>query len=536
METTAYTEKELHELTREELIELYLDQKKQLSQLSETIALLRQLRYGRKSEKASADPNQYTMDFETGEFVLNEAEAIEDENPETPEPGVETVVKKRPVRKKGSREVIFGDLPRRDVVHELSAEELSRLFPGGYRRLPDETYSELDLHPENFEVLDHHVAVYAANGEDRIVRADRPVRLFAHSMATPGLVADIITNKFMLGLPYSRISTLYRMSGADIPGQSLARWCIMASDMYLHEIYDEMHRDMVMNSKLIHADESPFRVTEEMKERGPDSKCYMWVYHTDTAYGSHPIFLYEYCPTRKAENPEKFLEGYSGILMTDGYQAYHRLEADHPGELKVAGCWAHAKRRFKALIKSDRKRFAKGTTAYEAHARIQAIYHADNMYKDLGNAERLKMRQANVKPLVDAFFEYLKNRQPMLDSSSETGRAVNYCLNQEKYLRVFLTDGMVPLDNNDAERSIRTFCVGRANWHLVNSKSGAKASGICLSITETAKANGLNVQKYIKYVLEQLSQKTGVHTHGFIKKLLPWSEALPEELHINSKD
>ena len=158
------------------------------------------------------------------------------------------------------------------------------------------------------------------------------------------------------------------------------------------------------------------------------------------------------------------------------------------------------------------------------------------MYKDLGNAERLKMRQANVKPLVDAFFEYLKNKQPMPDSSSETGKAVNYCLNQEKYLRVFLTDGMVPLDNNDAERSIRTFCISRANWHLVNSKSGAKASGILLSITETAKANGLNVQKYIKYLLEQLSQKTGKHTHGFIKKLLPWSETLPEELHIKSKD
>lgn len=262
----------------------------------------------------------------------------------------------------------------------------------------------------------------------------------------------------------------------------------------------------------------------------------MWLYHTDQRYGCHPLFLYEYCDTRNHENPERFLRDFHGILMTDGYQAYHRLANDHPDQYKVAGCWAHGKRRFSNLLIASPSKRAKGTVTYEANARIQAIYHVDNMYKDLEPEERRKQREANVKPLVEAFFEYLKKVSPMLDSSSETGKAVNYCLNQEHYLKEFLNDVIIPLDNNDAERSIRTFCVNRANWHIVNSKNGARASGILLSMTETAKANGLKVFEYLTYVLDQMKEYAHSHLQkptemhfeeAFLRTLLPWSDTLP---------
>lgn len=223
--------------------------------------------------------------------------------------------------------------------------------------------------------------------------------------------------------------------------------------------------------------------------------------------------------------------------MTDGYQAYHKLANDHPDQFTVAGCWAHAKRRFANLLKAVSAQRAKGTVAYEANTRIQAIYHIDNMYRDLSPEERQKMREANVKPLVEAFFEYLRKVSPMVDKGSETGKAVNYCLNQEPYLREFLNNGIIPLDNNDAERSIRTFCVNRANWHIINSKNGAKASGILLSMTETAKANGLKVFEYLTYVLDQMKEYAHDRRQKptemefdeeFLRGLLPWSETLPD--------
>lgn len=310
----------------------------------------------------------------------------------------------------------------------------------------------------------------------------------------------------------------------------------MASDQYLGEIYEGMHREMVENSRLIHCDETPFKLTEEMKARGPDSKCYMWVYHTNEKYGSHPIYLYQYCSTRHSRYPDEFLKDYEGILMCDGYSAYKKLENDYPERFKVAGCWSHAKRRFSNLLKADKSQKLKSSVAYSCHARIAAIYHEDNKYKDLPEADRMLQRQTNVAPLVNDFFIYIKKVQPMIDPSSETGKAISYCINQESYLKLFLTSGIIPLDNNDAERSIRTFCVGRAGWHLINSKSGAKASGILYSISETAKANGLIVHKYVSYLLSELSHHLGTHTPGFIKKLMPWSKDLPDDLFLKPRN
>lgn len=232
----------------------------------------------------------------------------------------------------------------------------------------------------------------------------------------------------------------------------------------------------------------------------------MWVYHTYERYGSPPIFIYDYQPTRKAENPRNFLEGYEGILVTDGYQVYHTLAKEHPDKLKVAGCWAHAKRRFAEIVKSIGPKASKGTIADKANRRIAAIYHVDNMYNESSLEERLENRKNSVKPLVDEYFAWLKALQgsPEIDQSSKTAKAINYSINQEPYLRLFLSDAIIPLDNNDAERSIRAFCIGKKNFRIIDSKQGAEASAMLYSIAETAKANGLKPYEYFRYILDQI--------------------------------
>ena len=166
----------------------------------------------------------------------------------------------------------------------------------------------------------------------------------------------------------------------------------------------------------------------------------------------------------------------------------------------------------------------------ESHAfllmkQIQAIYREEGKRNDLSSYERLKQRQAVVKPLVDAFFAYLKTIN--VSKKDKFSDAVGYARNQEKYLRVFLTDGVVLIDNNASERAIRGFCIGKKNWQMIDTIHGAKSSAIIYSIVETAKANNLKPFDYVQHLLEEIPKHMDDKDCSFLEDLLPWSEKLP---------
>ena len=547
MEKRTISRDELHRIPHDLLVDMFLQmdssltmmQKqnetliKQISGLQESIAVLMQQRFGRKTEKLSEMPGQLSLTFDPDD-AINEAEAITDDGiPEEPE--METVIVRRKPKTKGKREA---DLSGMETVIEpavtIPEERLLELFPKGYHRLPDEVYKDLEYQPAKFVVHEHHIAVYAGNGDTGVVRADRPERLLKNSILTPSLAAAIFEEKYVNHSPYNRIEASFKCRDANISRQNMAGWMIYIHDRYLRPMKREFRRKL-LKSRLIHCDETPFRMPDN--GRGPNAKDYMWVYHTCERYGSPPIFIYDYRPARKAENPRNFLDGYEGILMTDGYQVYHTLAGERPDELKVAGCWAHAKRKFAEIVKSTGVKTANGTIADKANRRIAAIYHVDNMYKEASLEERLDHRKNSVKPLVDEYFTWLKNLQGSLemDQSSKTAKAINYSINQEDYLRLFLTDAMIPLDNNDAERSIRAFCIGKKNWQIIDSKQGAEASAMFYSIAETVKANGLKPHEYFQYVLEQMLLHLDDKPEEYIRDLVPWSDKLPESCKKRNK-
>ena len=547
MEKRTISRDELHRIPHDLLVDMFLQmdssltmmQKqnetliKQISGLQESIAVLTQQRFGRKTEKLSEMPGQLSLTFDTDD-AINEAEAITDDGiPEEPE--METVIVRRKPKTKGKREA---DLSGMETVIEpavtIPEERLLELFPKGYHRLPDEVYKDLEYQPAKFVVHEHHIAVYAGNGDTGVVRADRPERLLKNSILTPSLAAAIFEEKYVNHSPYNRIEASFKCRDANISRQNMAGWMIYIHDRYLRPMKREFRRKL-LKSRLIHCDETPFRMPDN--GRGPNAKDYMWVYHTCERYGSPPIFIYDYRPTRKAGNPRNFLDGYEGILMTDGYQVYHTLAGERPDELKVAGCWAHAKRKFAEIVKSTGVKTANGTIADKANRRIAAIYHVDNMYKEASLEERLDHRKNSVKPLVDEYFTWLKNLQGSLemDQSSKTAKAINYSINQEDNLRLFLTDAMIPPDNNDAERSIRAFCIGKKNWQIIDSKQGAEASAMFYSIEETVKANGLKPHEYFQYVLEQMLLHLDDKPEEYIRDLVPWSDKLPESCKKRNK-
>lgn len=528
MSTDNLTREKLNKLDRDMLISLVLGMKTQIDQqttaiekLTEQISLMNTRAFAKKSEKNLVDSNQLNL-FDD---IFNEAEGILPKQIGI-EPAFDEVVvpahKRR--KRKGKLEEDLKDIPVEVLEHKLSEEELSEHFPDGYTQLPYEVYKKLEFIPATFKVQEHHIAVYKGkNG--KILKGNHPKEMLNNSIATPSLVAAVINGKYTNAIPLYRQEQEYARNDVNISRQTMANWVITVAERYLSLIYDRI-RDELLNSPVVHADETPVTVTKDGREGM--HKNYMWVYRSGSMCKAKQAILYDYQKTRNTDAASEFLNGFKGKLVCDGYQVYHSLENREDVKFKVAGCWAHARRPFAQIVKSLGTEKAVGTVAYEALVQIQNIYHTDKLLLKLPNSKRKEKRKALVKPLVDNFFSWCKESQLKLAPSSETAKGIQYCINQEKYLRVFLSDPQIPLDNNIAEQAIRPFCVGKKSWKLIDTVHGAQASAILYSIVETSKANGLNIYQYFRYLLTEIPKHMDDVSLAFLEELLPWSSSLPD--------
>ena len=532
-----YTEEQLNSVDKSFLIQLLLQQQEQLEAITkelhasnekmqllmEQVILGKQNRFGRSSEKME-DTSQICFREVNGTIVFfNEAEAVCDLNAAEPE-DLELKSPKQPKRK-GKKEADLSGLPVRRIDHYLSAEELEAEFGvRGWKQLPDAISRKYHFVPAKVEVEEHHIGVYASKTDEHMVKADHPKTLLHGSLVSPSLGAAIINGKYVNAVPLYRLEQEFQRYGLQITRQNMANWCIRLAEEYLSILYDYLHKELYFYH-VIQADETPVLVNHDGRKAG--SKSWMWVYRSGHLYQKRQIVLYEYQQTRNASHPREFLKGYDGICVTDGYQVYHTLEKELE-ELTIAGCWVHCRRRFDEALKLIPKSYQKESNTFLLMKQIQAIYREEGKLKDLSSDERLKQRQAVIKPLVDAFFAYLKTIN--VSKKDKFGDAVGYALNQEKYLRVFLTDGDVPIDNNASERAIRGFCIGKKNWQMIDTIHGAKSSAIIYSIVETAKANNLKPFDYVQHLLEEIPKHMNDKDYSFLEDFLPWSEKLPAEI------
>ena len=529
-----YTEEQLNSVDKSFLIQLLLQQQEQLEAITkelhasnekmqllmEQVILGKQNRFGRSSEKME-DTSQICFQEVDGTIVFfNETEAVYDLNEKEPDE-LELKSPKQPKRK-GKKESDLSGLTVRRIDHYLSEEELEIEFGvNGWKQLPDAISKKYHFAPARVEVEEHHIGVYASKTDEHMVKADHPKALLHGSLVSPSLGAAIINGKYVNAVPLYRLEQEFQRYGLQITRQNMANWCIRLAEEYLSILYDHLHEELYFYH-VIQADETPVLVNHDGRKAG--SKSWMWVYRSGHLYQDRQIVLYEYQQTRNASHPREFLKGYDGICVTDGYQVYHTLEKELE-ELTIAGCWVHCRRRFDEALKLIPKPSQKESNAFLLMKQIQAIYREEGKLNDLSSDERLKQRQAVIKPLVDAFFAYLKTIN--VSKKDKFGDAVRYARNQEKYLRVFLTDGDVPIDNNASERAIRGFCIGKKNWQMIDTIHGAKSSAIIYSIVETAKANNLKPFDYVQHLLEEIPKHMNDKDCSFLEDLLPWSEKLP---------
>lgn len=493
-------------------------------------------RFGRSSEKIEYDAGTYQQ-LELAVMYaecFNEAEAtVNGTAPD--EPDIEEVTVTAHKRKKhaGKREEDMKDLPHAEpVISALTEEELLEQLGPGYRQLKDEVYQRLEFHPSSFEVKEYHVCVYVSADGRKFAKAKRPqTDLFRNSIATPSLLAGILNYKYVNALPIHRLAQDFKRSEVNISPQVMCNWVIKSSELYLSLVYDWM-KDALLKQPVIQADETTLKVNRDGRKAG--SSSYMWVYIT----GEHDdsgkkIVLYDYCRTRSTGHLRTFLSSYRGTLVSDGYQPYHTFSEEQ--SLTSAGCWTHCRRRFVNAIKAAQKDLPeealKNSIAYQALARISAIYKLDESWKERTSEYRLEHRKRILKPLVDEYFDWIKEQVKTCSvlPKSETGEGLSYSINQEKYLRAFLDNGDIPIDNSACERAIRPFCVGRKNWNVIDTVEGAQASAVAYSIAETAKANNLKPYQYFEYLLTELPKRVSQKKDSMfsLDDLMPWSPELP---------
>ena len=532
-----FTEEQLNTLDKSLIIQLLIGQQEQnealtkelrelnqkMQVLMEQMVLANKNRFGSSSEKLEIE-NQICFKEVDGNIVFfNEAEAVCNLEAEEPED-----LEIKPARKPktaGKKADDMAGLPVNIINHYLSEKELIAEFgENGWKQLPDAISKRYRLIPAKVEVEEHHIGVYASKTDGHMVKAPHPKALLHGSAVSPSIAAAVMNGKYVNAVPLYRLEQEFTRYGLSITRQNMANWMIRLGEEYLAVLYDYLH-EKLYDYHVIQADETPVLVKHDGRPAG--SKSYMWVYRTGHLYQDKQIVLYDYHKTRNSSHPKAFLKDYSGICVTDGYQVYHQMEKEQE-DLRIAGCWVHARRKFDEAMNVLPKEQQKKSDSYLVMKQIQAIYREEGKLKELSADERLEQRQLVVKPLVDALFVYLKKQNPTVPATGQLRKAYTYILNQEKYLRVFLEDGEVPIDNNASERAIRGFCIGKKNWQMIDSINGAKTSAIIYSIAETAKANNLKPYDYFEHILNEIPKHMDDSDRSFLDDLLPWSEKLPE--------
>lgn len=542
---TKYTEEQLNNVDKSFLVQMFLNQQEEMAKatnqvelltnevqslnkkmqtLMEQLVLSKKARFGQSSEKLE-DAAQISFMEVNGTIVFfNEAEAVCDLSADEPE---DLEPKPRGKKTSGKKDADMSGLPVNRINHYMTENELIAEFgENGWKQLPDAISKRYKFIPAKVIVTEHHVGVYASRKDGHMVKAEHPRGLLKGSPVSPSIAAAIMNGKYVNAVPLYRLEKEFERYGLAITRQNMANWMIRLGESYISVMYDYLH-ELIYDYHVIQADETPVLVNKDGRKAG--SKSYMWVYRSGYMNPEKQIILYEYQLTRNASHPREFLKEFKGICVTDGYQVYHTLEKEKE-DLTIAGCWVHMRRRFEQALEVIPKEARKGTISYMAMKQIQAIYREEGKLKELHSKERLEQRQAIIKPLVDAFFVYLKQNQTEVPGSGKLHDAFTYALNQEKYLKVFLEDGEVPIDNNASERAIRGFCVGKKNWQMIDTINGAKTSAMIYSIAETAKANNLKPYDYFEHLLEEIPKHMEDTDRSFLKELLPWSDKLPKHI------
>ena len=408
-------------------------------------------------------------------------------------------------RKKASRENHHGrlDLPSHLPVEEVIIEP--KESTEGLKCIGQEVTSELDYVPAKLLVRKYIRNKYALPNGEGILIGELPVRPIEKGIAGPGLLSNILVEKFVDHLPIYRQIERFKREQIKIPASTIDSWITQTADL-IEPLYLHLKK-LVLGQGYLQVDETPIKVLDHKNKDGKTHQGYHWVYNAPL----QNALFFDYREGRGYEGPKKLLENFKGYLQTDGYVVYDWF-AKQPGIVHVA-CMAHARREFEKALAYDAQK------AGAIMKKIQELYAIERRAREgnLTHAQRKDLRLEESLPLMNELGKMIVEMRKTAIPMSPMGKALNYSINRWDNLLNYLSDGALEIDNNWIENAVRPCTLGRKNYLFAGSHEGAKRAAMFYSFFGTCKKNNVNPYLWLKKVLEVIPE----HPANKIGDLLP---------------
>ena len=441
----------------------------------------------------------------------------------------------RTARKPGVRKEMLAGFPQEVEKYVLPAEEKCSVCGGEMKVTGKKVVrTEVEFQPAKLivkQIIQQVAKCVNCGTEDspnekcHFQKAAVPVPPLAYSISTPSLIAQVMYQKFALGLPLSRQEKDWYRLGLVLSRSNMANWVIRCSEEWFKPVYWRIY-EKLLECDLIHIDETRIRCNKE-EGKLPSSESFMWVMRSAASEDIQAAFFF-YSRSRGGENARKLLKDFNGYLITDAYAGY-----DTVPDIKRALCWSHARRYLIESIPLDSQgKEIPGSKGAEGREYINLLFKVEEEIKNLPYEEKKQKRQDASKPILDAFWTWVEKTSAMYTTNEKLTQALGYCQNQRKYLETFLEDGRIPLSNNYCEANIKPFATARRAWLFADTPKGAFANGVLYTLVESAKANDLDVYEYLKHLLTERPNNHHLEKPSVIDRLLPWSKELPEQCRM----
>lgn len=485
---------------------------KQVEALTEQVRHLTKLLFGSKTEQSKYNlPDGQTSLFDRdNDDSFSCSEHTEDQSQQK----IVYTVERKAINRK--RNDFLADGLDIEVIHHHPEDTTCDCCQQAMREMGSSLVREEAMFiPATMKKIQHVEHAYECKNckgnsfqNSQIKRGQAPVAPIQRSLTSPSVLAKVIYDKFVQYLPLYRQVKEWGRCGLHTNDKNLSNWVIRAAQDWLFPLYQKM-KETIMKKSILHVDETYGKIIHRSDGKRGNSNAYNWVYRSVPSQGPI-IVLFQSALSRARSVLEEFVKNFTGTIICDGYSAYDKI----PG-VAFANCWAHVRRYW---LKTNSKNGKIGVDFCDE------LYRLEREFKHLSPSKRRKRRQKHSKPIVDAFLKWVEE-SPFYGNNA-IGKAATYTLKLAEGLRAYLCDGRIEMDNNPAENAIRPSVIGRKNWMFSVSEAGAEANAICLSMAETAKANGVDFYQYLVKLLTELPNQDIHRTPENLNQYMPWSKTI----------